>query len=154
MGMSRILCFVALGVLLGIGIERFLAKSMSKAVIFMPESTDQTPRREVARVAAPVWSKDHPSRPRISFDQEIFEFVVGADQKQYHDFQIVNSGASALYILDVASTCGCTLVQSYDKIVAPGRQTSIKVEIDPSSFSPTALEKLILVRSNDPVHSE
>ena len=152
MGMNRILCFVVLGVLFGFGIEGFLSdRSMLDSVVFNPPSSYQPLGHGTA---VPVWSKDDASRPQISCDHEVFEFVFEGDEKLYHDFLIINSGASPLHISDVASTCGCTVVQHYDKVVSPGRQTSIRVEIDVSSLNSRTAEKAILVRSNDPIHSE
>lgn len=51
-----------------------------------------------------------------------------------HDFELKNTGGSALKIERVKPSCGCTTV-NFDKIIAPGATGKITLKVDTKKFS-------------------
>jgi hypothetical protein len=50
--------------------------------------------------------------------------------KVRHTFTFTNTGSDTLRIQKIVTTCGCTVPESYDKIVAPGASGTIVVEFN------------------------
>ncbi len=51
-----------------------------------------------------------------------------------HEFLLRNSGDKELQIQSTTTSCGCTVPSISDKVIAPGRQTSIKVEFNSKGY--------------------
>ncbi len=80
--------------------------------------------------------------------------VVSAGKPARLSFPVRNEGGSPLN-LEVERGCGC-LVLDYERALAPGRETTVQVELDtghPSISSQQGpVSKTLTVRSNDPKH--
>ena len=108
--------------------------------------------------AAPAAAPAAPAAgPRLVVEPASWDFgkVVSSTGERLRDvskeFTLRNSGSEDLVIESVTTTCGCTLVGEYDKVVKPGRSTALQVKINlPKLEGP--IEKAVLVRSNDPEH--
>ncbi len=91
--------------------------------------------------------------PRIEFDCREFdlgEVSQSTDSIKSCDFEFVNSGASDLVIINVATGCGCTRA-SYAKVpIAPQSKGRVKVTYNASRQRKGPFRKSITVFSNDP----
>lgn len=70
-----------------------------------------------------------------------------------HRFPFSNGGDAELRILDVSTPCGCTVVLPDKTALAPGESSHIDVTYDSAARSGD-VERVVTVRSNDPVHPE
>ncbi|MCM8759893.1 MAG: DUF1573 domain-containing protein, partial [Candidatus Omnitrophica bacterium] len=89
--------------------------------------------------------------PDIRFEEYNFNWgVVAQGRKIKHIFRFKNVGTQKLVISKVRSSCGCALVSSSAKEIAPGGKGFLRVIVDPAGrFGPQ--EYRIYVHSNDPI---
>jgi len=88
--------------------------------------------------------------PRIQVEPESFDFGKAQPGKTLRkEFTIRNFGDAVLIIEGVSTTCGCTAAISAQSRVEPGGRTALRVTFDTRTFS-GKVERLVLVRSNDP----
>jgi hypothetical protein len=91
-----------------------------------------------------------PAAPRIRVEPEGFDFGKALPGKTLRkDFTIRNFGEAELVIESISTTCGCTAALSAQRRVAPGGRTALRVMFETRNYSGT-VERLVLVRSNDP----
>lgn len=92
-----------------------------------------------------------PSKARISFDSESFDFGFAPQGAGYlvHYFGVTNVGEDTLVIKRVRPTCGCTAAPLKKKQLAPGESTEIGAIFRLRGFK-RATSKAIKVESNDP----
>jgi hypothetical protein len=93
-------------------------------------------------------SLDSTKMPRITFDLPIHDFgTLTEKDKQSHSFTFTNTSEHNLYLMNVKTSCGCT-VASYDEgKIEPGEGGEIKINYDPKNRSGLQ-EKKIIVTSN------
>ena len=143
------------GIVIGAAVENWTAESASTPVVALTGHAQQDLAAESGNSDVPVWAKNNSLRPMISCDEDTFQFDrTRAEGTLSHSFKICNRGQSPLYIRDVYSTCGCTVIKSYSETVAPNLETQLDVELDTSRLKPDEDQKFIVVRSNDPNRSE
>ena len=88
--------------------------------------------------------------PKFRCDELIYQFPeVWSGDKVEHAWVIHNDGVGPLEILQVQSTCGCTVPQTYDKTIPPGGEGKITVIFN-SKGQHADVSKGIIVRTNDP----
>lgn len=88
--------------------------------------------------------------PRLVIEPESFDFGEALPQRTLaKEFRLSNQGDEDLRIEKVATSCGCTVVGTYDAVIAPGRATTIRVSLD-TRDDRGPLRRRVLVRSNDP----
>lgn len=93
---------------------------------------------------------DMASAPVISAEKETFDFgTVKQGTKIEASYVIKNTGKRDLLIRDVQTSCGCTVAVPGDKIVKPGKSTTIKAVFNTRGYHGTQ-NKLVMVISNDP----
>lgn len=63
-----------------------------------------------------------------------------------HTFRFKNTGTKTVFIDDIISTCGCTVVNSSDKKIEPGKEGEIEINLSLSTLGKT--EKQVVVLSN------
>ncbi len=92
-----------------------------------------------------------PSKARISFDSESFNFGFVPQGNAYivRKFIVSNTGEDTLYITRVRPTCGCTAAPLKKDALAPGESTEIKTIFRTRGYR-RATSKSIKVESNDP----
>lgn len=84
----------------------------------------------------------------ISFQKEIKDFgKVSAGQKLSHVFTVKNTGNVPLLLYDITDSCGCIQSKIIEKEIKPGKETTIEVIFDTSSFKGKQA-KHIIVNSN------
>jgi hypothetical protein len=89
---------------------------------------------------------------KIEFEDKTFNIgTVKGGAVLSHEYKFVNSGQSDLIIRKVSASCGCTAAMPEEKVIAPGKQGSIRV-----SFNTTGKKGVqnmtVTVISNDPQH--
>jgi hypothetical protein len=84
----------------------------------------------------------------FSFEGKSFDFGdVKEGQKVSHTFTYKNTGNDTLRIDNIVSSCGCTVVNSYQKTVAPGKSSSITIDFN-SAGKMGVVNKTITILSN------
>ncbi|MFA8301112.1 MAG: DUF1573 domain-containing protein [Hyphomicrobiales bacterium] len=68
------------------------------------------------------------------------------DTVVYHVFEFKNVGDEELKLREVKPYCGCTITEYDKEIIAPGENSSIKVEFRPTSYG--VFNKTIEIRTN------
>lgn len=91
--------------------------------------------------------------PKIEFTETAFDFGrVQSGTVVTHTFSFTNTGAGALEIRDVISSCGCTATGTYTRRVEPGGTGSIPVMFNTSGMG-GPVGKTLWVSCNDPRES-
>lgn len=84
----------------------------------------------------------------FSFAEKSFDF---GDVKEgamvSHTFTYKNTGNDTLRIDNIVSSCGCTVVNSYQKTVAPGKSSSITIDFN-SAGKMGVINKTVTILSN------
>ncbi|MGQ9689089.1 MAG: DUF1573 domain-containing protein [Desulfobaccales bacterium] len=89
------------------------------------------------------------AQPRAEVPVTIHDFgQVREDQALGHIFVVKNVGTQELQVLEVDADCDCTVVE-YDRVIAPGGEGKINLELKPFSVI-DAFKKKTKVRFNDP----
>ena len=92
-------------------------------------------------------------RPAIKFEirEHRFDTIsISRNPKREHTFSFTNTGEADLYIINVATGCGCTTPTYTKKAIKPGKKGKIKVEYDATGRRPGYYRKSVTVYSNDP----
>jgi uncharacterized cupredoxin-like copper-binding protein len=66
-----------------------------------------------------------------------------------YNFKIVNQGKSTLEIQDIKTSCGCTAAMVSNKSIEPGKDGTIKVELNTKGHT-GKMERTVTIKSNDP----
>lgn len=92
--------------------------------------------------------------PRLSPEHRSHDFGTVLQGKIVeHRFPFTNTGDADLVIEEVSTPCGCTAVLADQTVVAPGASSAIEATYDSAARS-GVVERVITVRSNDPVEPE
>lgn len=65
-----------------------------------------------------------------------------------HEFELRNDGQAPLEVLEVRTSCGCTVAE-FDRVIAPGQTGKVRVTLDTSTFS-GPVSKGVTAFTNDP----
>ena len=86
--------------------------------------------------------------PVMTFESKSHDFGdVKQGEKVSYTFKYKNTGTDTLKIDNVVSSCGCTVPNSYEKVVAPGSSASITVQFDSKDKS-GVVNKSLTILSN------
>ena len=90
------------------------------------------------------------AQEHLSFRPDTWDFgtIRETDGRVSHTFTGVNRGDSPLVILDVVTTCGCTVPDFSKKPILPGEKTQITVTYDPAN-RPGSFTKELWVYSSE-----
>ncbi|MBN2520649.1 MAG: DUF1573 domain-containing protein [Bacteroidales bacterium] len=92
--------------------------------------------------------------PLIKFDNMEYDFgTINQQTKVEYNFVFKNTGKSDLIIRKIKPSCGCTAVEPKEKIIPPGKSSSIKAIFSAGSRQGNQ-NKSISVYSNDPKNSK
>ena len=99
-------------------------------------------------------AEDLANAAKIEFEGEkTFDFgKMAQSSKMEHDFIFKNVGKGNLIIRKIKASCGCTAVSPKDKVIEPGKSSSIKT-IFSSGTRQGRQNKSITVITNDPKNS-
>ncbi len=93
-------------------------------------------------------SLDSTKMPRVKFENPIHDFgTLGQNDKRKHTFSFTNPSNHNLYIMNVNTSCGCTVASYSEEKIAPGASGEININYDPKGRSGLQ-EKKIIVTSN------
>lgn len=94
-----------------------------------------------------------PNGPKLRCDENTFDFGdAWSGTVVEHAYVIHNDGKSPLELLNVKTTCGCTVVD-YDKVIAPGGQGKVTVKLTLSkAVQSQPVSRSVQVESNDPAN--
>lgn len=88
--------------------------------------------------------------PTIYFTETKHDFgKVNAGDKVNYTFNFANKGTSTLTIKDIRTSCGCTAALLSEDNLAPGKEGTLKVELDTKNRS-GKMSRTITISSNDP----
>ncbi len=97
---------------------------------------------------------DTTDAPRVFFEKLFHNFGDIEEGKIYETrFSFKNVGKNVLEIVDLHSSCGCTAVIPKKRKLKEGESSEIRVEFNSTNFN-GLITKYIVVRTNDPEHSE
>jgi len=83
--------------------------------------------------------------PVIDFYQNEFDFgTIQMGEKVAHDFMFKNIGDGDLYIENVVSDCGCTVVDFKRRAISPGEESSIEAVFDSNGLPGFQLKKITI----------
>lgn len=90
------------------------------------------------------------AQEQLTFDPAAFDFgtILETDGRVSHTFTGVNRGDKPLVILDVVTTCGCTVPDFSKKPILPGEKTQVTVTYDPAN-RPGSFNKELWVYSSE-----
>jgi hypothetical protein len=95
-----------------------------------------------------LWLSISMAGPKVEFPEgRVHDFgEVRVNTSTKHRFKLINSGDAALKILNVSTTCGCTIAE-YSKSIAPSDTGFVDVVYTAAS-SPQVFKKYIMVMNN------
>lgn len=104
-------------------------------------------------LTVPAWADTptvpRPKGPKIVVEPGGFDFGNALQQKTLQkEFLIRNLGSEDLVIEQVSTSCGCTVVEGYSKLVKPGGSTPLRVSLE-TRRAVGRLLKTVVIRSND-----
>ena len=104
----------------------------------------------VGNVLGPESSILAESLPKINFPETYYDFgVISEGEVVSHTFKFHNSGQATLEIIDIKTSCGCTAALVSSKQIAPGKDGTMKVDLDTKNRN-GRMSRTITVSSNDP----
>lgn len=91
-----------------------------------------------------------PPGARIEVSPEVYDFgKVKQQQKLDTEFVIKNAGSEDLTIGRISTSCGCTAALTAEKVVKPGKTTTLKVTLETREYE-GPIERSVSIASNDP----
>ncbi|NWF90995.1 MAG: DUF1573 domain-containing protein [Ignavibacteriaceae bacterium] len=100
-------------------------------------------------VISAINSTEEVKKPRIFLPEINHNFgKVKEGAVVSHVFKIVNKGKATLEILEVKTSCGCTAALLNNKKIEPGKEGTLKVDLDTKNRS-GQLSRTITILSND-----
>ena len=93
-------------------------------------------------------SLDSTKMPRIKFLDPLHDFgTLTQTDKRKHTFTFENPSKQNLFIMNVNTSCGCTVASYSEEKIGPGEKGEININYDPKDRSGLQ-EKKIIVTSN------
>jgi hypothetical protein len=94
------------------------------------------------------------SPPVIYIEESKFDFgkVIKGEVVQ-HRYKYKNNGKAPLVIQKIRPGCGCTVIDNWDKVVAPGAEGTFEAKLETSRLAVGPINKYADVISNDPKQS-
>ena len=108
------------------------------------------PNRVIFLILLTLCALTASAQKHLSFRPDTWDFgtIRETDGRVSHTFTGVNRGDSPLVILDVVTTCGCTVPDFSKKPILPGEKTQITVTYDPAN-RPGSFTKELWVYSSE-----
>ena len=96
------------------------------------------PNRVIFLILLTLCALTASAQEHLSFRPDTWDFgtIRETDGRVSHTFTGVNRGDSPLVILDVVTTCGCTVPEFTKRPIRPSEKTTIKVTFDPTTIHP------------------
>jgi len=98
--------------------------------------------------AISVFAQTTAKGPIMTFQTTSHDFGdVKVGEQVSYTFKYKNTGTDTLEIDNIVSSCGCTVPNSYEKVVAPGASASVTVQFD-SKDKMGVVNKSLTILSN------
>lgn len=102
---------------------------------------------EVGAVGGAIRSQA--SGPRMEIEPESFDFGrVPQNTELVHEFVLRNVGSEDLEVKKLATSCGCAAAIVSDRIIAPGKETVLRVTLETRRYRGRK-ERTVSIASND-----
>lgn len=93
--------------------------------------------------------------PKIQVETPEYDFGDIPQQKAEKVLRVKNVGAVSLEIKRVSTSCGCTKATIDKTVIEPNQGANLTITFDPTEMGEIGpVEKVVYVRSNDPVNDE
>lgn len=90
------------------------------------------------------------SGPRMEVEPEVHDFGKAKQEMRLEkEFVIKNTGTADLSIGRISTSCGCTVAEPAEKLVKPGKNTTMKVTLETRRYN-GPIERTVAISSNDP----
>jgi len=90
------------------------------------------------------------SGARLEVEPELYDFGKAKQELRLEkEFVIRNTGTADLTIGRISTSCGCTVAEPAEKLVKPGKSTTMKVTLETRRYS-GLVERAVSISSNDP----
>ena len=108
-----------------------------------------TARRHILLTLLALCAFATAAQAQLVFTPDTWDFgtIRETDGRVSHTFTGENRGNTPVVILDVVTTCGCTVPQFTKRPIRPGEKTTVKVTFDPAN-RPGAFTKELGVYSS------
>lgn len=109
-----------------------------------------TTRRHILLIILALCAFTAPAHAQLVFTPDSWDFgtIPETDGRVSHTFTGENRGDKPVVILDVVTTCGCTVPEFTKRPIRPGEKTTVKVTYDPTN-RPGAFTKELGVYSSE-----
>jgi hypothetical protein len=88
--------------------------------------------------------------PGLAVEPSSFDFgEVRRQRTLSKEFRLVNLSDAELHLVRITTSCGCTVVETGARVVAPGESTLLRVELQTRDDSGRVL-RTVLIESDDP----
>lgn len=111
----------------------------------------------IGTIAFYQYSNLNNKEPRIEITPLFYDFGNIPYELVEHAFLVKNTGKSALEILRISTSCGCTKGIIDKELIEPGETANLLVTIDPNLMGEDAfgeIERTVYIKSNDPEQPE
>ncbi|MFH2095392.1 MAG: DUF1573 domain-containing protein [Bacteroidota bacterium] len=125
--------------------------------VLINENNDPRNRLSISATIEEDFSKLTPEElanaPSIQFENTTFNFgTIKQGDAVTHEYKFTNTGKRNLEIRKIKASCGCTATSPADKIIGPGKTSTIKATFNSRGKSGKQ-NKTITVITNDPKNS-
>lgn len=109
-----------------------------------------TTRRHIFLTVLALCVSATAAHAQLAFTPDTWDFgtIAEADGRVSHTFTGENRGNTPVVILDVVTTCGCTVPEFTKRPIRPGEKTTVRVTFDPTN-RPGAFTKELGVYSSE-----
>lgn len=109
-----------------------------------------TTRRHILLILLALWAFTAPAQAQLVFTPDSWDFgtIAETDGRVSHTFTGENRSDKPVVILDVVTTCGCTVPQFTRRPIRPGEKTTVSVTYDPAN-RPGAFTKELGIYSSE-----
>lgn len=109
-----------------------------------------TAQRHILLILLALWAFTTPAQAQLVFTPDSWDFgtIAETDGRVSHTFTGENRSDKPVVILDVVTTCGCTVPEFTRRPIRPGEKTTVRVTYDPTN-RPGAFTKELGVYSSE-----
>lgn len=103
-----------------------------------------TARRHILLATLALYAFATAAHAQLAFTPDTWDFgtIRETDGRVSHTFTGENRGNTPVVILDVVTTCGCTVPEFTKRPIRPGEKTTVKVTFDPANRPGTFTKEL------------
>jgi hypothetical protein len=116
--------------------------------------SDKLSNADIIRNPVSIDNKDTVNVAKMSFVESVFNYgTVVQGTVVEHVFKFTNTGKAPMLIVDVKSSCGCTIADFNKGAIAPGQSDQIKVHFDTTDKDSIQVKEVVVVANTIPSKS-